>query len=160
MHSSIFQISTKPISKENYITEETFIGGDFSFYDYCANMGEEERKEAISNLVTCLLPKEMFEQTSEDTIFYKGGVEQWKAEFVANVRKKAEAITIENMLEWGPVYAIEKALTNPLDTDYHFYLNDDCTNTYAETSLSFVKFVCGLEPGTTFYVGGVVDYHY
>ena len=33
MHSSIFQISTKPISKENYITEETFIGGDFSFYD-------------------------------------------------------------------------------------------------------------------------------
>ena len=160
MHSSIFQISTKPISKENYITEETFIGGNFSFYDYCAKMGEEERKEEISNLVTCKLPKEMFEQTSEDTILYKGGVEQWKAEFVANVRKKAEAITVENMLEWKSVYATEKALSNPLDTFYHFYLDDDCTNTYAETSFAFVKFVCGLEPGTMLYVGGVIDYHF
>lgn len=38
MHSSIFQISTKPISKENYITEETFIGGDFSFYIIMLNI--------------------------------------------------------------------------------------------------------------------------
>lgn len=56
MHSSIFQISTQPISKENYIDENTFIDGDFSFYDYCANMSDEQRKEEISDLVEYKLP--------------------------------------------------------------------------------------------------------
>ena len=49
-------------------------------------------------MVNYALPKGMFELVSEDTIRYKGdGIEQWKEEYVANIRKKAEAITVENM---------------------------------------------------------------
>lgn len=128
MHSSIFQISTQPIGKENYIDENTFIDGDFSFYDYCANMSDEQRKEEISDLVEYKLPKGMFELTSEDTILYKGGVEQWKKEFVANIHEKAETLTVENMLEWRPLYNLEQAIENPLDTNYRFYLDGTATS--------------------------------
>ena len=34
------------------------------------------------------------------SIRYIGGVEQWKENFVTNIRKKAEAITTENMLDY------------------------------------------------------------
>ena len=69
MHSRIFQISTEQIDKENYLDENTLNQGDDSFYDYCANIDDEERKEDIANLVN-YLPKGMFELVSEDTIRY------------------------------------------------------------------------------------------
>ncbi len=92
---------------------------------------------------------------------YIGGVEQWKENFVTNIRKKAEAITTENMLEFvGPVYQLEKALENPLDIAYHFYLDGEGYQSFAEKSFAFMEFVCTLEPGTILYIGGVIDYHF
>ena len=100
MHSRIFQISKMWIEKENYLNEDTLHQGDGSFYDYCAEIDDEERKEDIRYLVNTALPKDMFELVGDDTIRYIGGVEQWKENFVTNIRKKAEAITTENMLEF------------------------------------------------------------
>ena len=142
MHSRIFQISTEQIDKENYLDENTLNQGDDSFYDYCANIDDEERKEDIANLVN-YLPKGMFELVSEDTIRYTGdGMEQWKEEYVANIRKKAEAVTVENMLKWSSTY-----------------YGAGCQS-FAEPSFEFMQFVCTLEPGTLLYVGGVIDYHF
>lgn len=161
MHSSIFQISTMQIDEENYLNEDTLNQGDDSFYDYCANISDEERKSEISNLVNSILPKGMFELVSEDTILYKGyGLEQWKEEYVANIRKKAEEINVENMLEWSSTYYIKQAVENPLNTPYHFYLDGDGSQTFAEQSFEFMQFICSLEPGTMLYVGGVIDYHF
>ena len=61
MHSRIFQISTEPIDKENYLNEDTLQQGDGSFYDYCSEIDEENRKEDIANLVNYALPNGMFE---------------------------------------------------------------------------------------------------
>ena len=162
MHSRVFQISTTQIDKENYLNEDTLNQGDNSFYDYCADISDEERKEEITNLVNSILPKGMFELVSEDTIRYTGdGMEQWKEKYVAEIRKKADAITTENMLEFvGPVYQLEKALENPLDIAYHFYLDGEGYQSFAEKSFAFMEFVCTLEPGTILYIGGVIDYHF
>lgn len=160
MHSRIFQISTTRVEKENYLNEDTLQQGDGSFYDYCANIGDEERKQDIADLVEYALPKGMFELTSDDTICYNGGIEQWKEEFVANIHKKAEAITTENMQEYMPIYNLKEALQNPLNTGYHFYLDGDGCQTFAEPSFAFMEFVCTLEPNTTLYIGGVIDYHF
>ena len=160
MHSRIFQISTTRVEKDNYLNEDTLQQGDGSFYDYCANIGDEERKQDIADLVEYALPKGMFELTSDDTIRYNGGIEQWKEEFVANIHKKAEAITTENMQEYMPIFNLKEALQNPLNTGYHFYLDGDGCQTFAEPSFAFMEFVCTLEPGTTLYIGGVIDYHF
>ena len=149
------------IEKENYLNEDTLQQGDGSFYDYCAEIDDEKRKEDIRYLVNTALPKGMFELVGDDTMRYIGGVEQWKENFVTNIRKKAEAITTENMLEFvGPVYQLEKALENPLDIAYHFYLDGDGYQSFAEKSFAFMEFVCTLEPGTILYIGGVIDYHF
>lgn len=161
MHSRVFQISTTQIDKENYLNEDTLNQGDNSFYDYCADISDEERKEEITNLVNSILPKGMFELVSEDTIRYTGdGMEQWKEKYVAEIRKKADAITVENMFEWSSTYYLKQAIDNPLDTGYHFYLNGDGCLSFAEPSFEFMLFVSSLEPGTLLYVGGVIDYHF
>ena len=161
MHSNIFQITTERVGKDCYLNEDTLMQGDNGYYDYCSEISDEVRKENINYLVESILPKGMFELTSDDTMRYNGGMEQWKEEFVADIRKKAEAITTENMMECvGSVYQLKEALKNPLDTGYHFYLNEEGWQSYAEQSFDFMEFVCTLEVGTTLYIGGVIDYHF
>lgn len=159
MHSKIFQITEERVDKDCYLTEDTLMQGDDSFYDYCSEIDDESRKEYITYLVENVLPKGMFQLTSGDTLRYNGGMEQWKEEFVADIRKKAEAITTD-MLEWSPVYQLKKALRNPLDTAYWFYLDEEGCQSFAEQSFAFMEFVCTLEVGTTLYIGGVIDYHF
>ena len=144
MHSRIFQISTEPIDKENYLNEDTLQQGDGSFYDYCSEIDEENRKEDIANLVNHALPKGMFELISDDTMRYNGGIEQWKEEYVANIKKRANALTADNMLEWGSTYYLKQAVENPLDVAYHFYLDGDGCSLLPNSPLRLWSLFVGL----------------
>ena len=149
------------MDKDNYLNEDTLTQGDGSFFDYCAEIDEEERKAQIENLVNSVLPEGMFELTSDDTIVYKGGADKWVKSFVADIHSKAAAITAENAMEWfGTVYRLEQVLKDPLNTCYWFYRDAEGISAYAEQSYDFMQEVCRLEPGTTLYIGGVIDYHF
>lgn len=78
MHSKIFQITRTRVDKDNYLNEDTLMQGDDSFFDYCAEIDDEERQYHIDNLVNNILPKGMFEFVSDDTIRYNGGAAQWR----------------------------------------------------------------------------------
>ena len=144
MHSRIFQISTEPIDKENYLNEDTLQQGDGSFYDYCSEIDKEDRKEDIANLVNHALPNGMFELISDDTMRYNGGIEQWKEEYVANIKKRADALTADNMLEWGSTYYLKQAVENPLDVAYHFYLDGDGCSLLPNSPLRLWSLFVGL----------------
>lgn len=159
MHSRIFQISTEPIDKENYLNEDTLQQGDGSFYDYCSEIDEEDRKEDIANLVNHALPKGMFELISDDTMRYNGGIEQWKEEYVANIKK--ERMLLRQIICWNGVRPIisnrqwKIRWMSPIILFGWRWLQS-----FAEQSFTFMEFVCRLEPGTILYIGGVVDYHF
>ena len=161
MHSKIFQISKTPIDKECYLNEDTLTQEDDSYYGYCSEIDDKMRKYNINCLVERTLPKGMFELTSESTMRYNGGLEQWKDSFVADIRKKVEAINTANMIECiGPVYQLEKALKDPLDIACLFYLDKEGIQSYVENSFSFIDFICTLEVGATLYIGGGIDYYF
>ena len=161
MHSKIFQITRTRVYQDNYLNEGTLTQGDDSFFDYCAEIDDKERKHHIGVLVNHILPEGMFELVSEDVIRYIGGADKWQADFVAGMRSKAEAVTPDKVLEWiGPVYQLEKYLKNPLETAYWFYTDTEGAQSYAEQSYEFMREVCGCEPGTLLYIGGVIDYHF
>lgn len=74
---------------------------------------------------------------------------------------KVEAVTPDTVQDWiGPVYQLEKYLKNPLETAYWFYTDTEGAQSYAEQSYEFMREVCGYEPGTLLYIGGVIDYHF
>ena len=95
MHSKIFQITEEKPLKDNILNDCTLEQGD-GHYDYCSEIGVEERKFHIDNLINNILPKGMFTLVSEDTIRYNGGADKWKEEFVATMQEKAKAVTTEN----------------------------------------------------------------
>jgi hypothetical protein len=77
------------------------------------------------------------------------------------IHAKAEMVNADNVMDWvGASYQLEKELENPLHTDFHFYLSEDNSQTYAEPSKELMKTVSTLEEGTHLYVGGVIDYHF
>ena len=51
MHSKIFQITRTRVSQDDYLNESTLAQGDNSFFDYCGEIDEAERKFHIDNLV-------------------------------------------------------------------------------------------------------------
>lgn len=161
MHSKIFQITQTRASKEDYLNENTLEQGDGSYYDYCSEIDDEERKSHIANLVDNVLPKGMFELVEDEIIRYNGGADKWKEEFVSGIQDKAKKVTVDNCTMWiGAVYQLEKYLRNPLDTSYQFYMDAQGASGYAEQSYEFLRTVGRLEPGTLLYIGGVVDYHF
>lgn len=159
MHSRIFQISTMQIEKDNYLNEDTLSQEYLTTFDYCSDIDDDIRMADIANLVNNVLPKGMFELISDDTMRYNGGIEQWKEEYVANIRKNAEAITVDNMLTHRGTHNLRKAIDNPLNVRYLFYLDGNGCQSFAEQSIAFMDFVCGLTPGAILYIGGVIDYH-
>lgn len=161
MHGKIFQITKTRVAEDCCLNETTLIQGGDSFFDYCAEIDDKQRKFHIENLVNSVLSEGMFELISEDTIRYNGGAEQWREAFVNDIRCRAEIITPDSAQEWiGPVYRLEKFLKNPLDTAYWFYMDEEGVQAYAEQSYEFLRQVYEYEPGTLLYIGGVIDYHF
>lgn len=159
MHSRIFQITTKPVKKENYLNEFTLYQGENSMIDYCDEIDDEEREANIECLVGSVLPKGMFTRIGANVIRYNGGMQQWKEEAIAKIIEKIATITTDNYFEFD-LYLLRKTLTNPLDTAYLFYTDAESTQDWAEESYEFMQFVSRLEEGTLLYIGGVIDYHF
>ena len=133
MHSIIFQITKKQVDGNKLLSANTILQGEGTSYDYCSEINDVERKKNISNLITNVLPKGMFEFVSSDAIEYKGGVDQWKKECVKNIQVTAKELNADNITDWvGPVYKLEKLIDNPLSTDYQFYFDDEGAQNYAE----------------------------
>ena len=161
MHGKIFQITTSKVDEEGRLTENTIEQGDGMDYDYCSEIGDEERQECISYLVDKILPTGMFELISENVLRYNGGIEEWTEKFVGNIRLKMNEITTGNVYKSvGPVYQLEKELKNPLHTRWQFYMDEDGSQSYAEESYEFMCAVSSMKPGTLLYIGGVIDYHF
>ena len=161
MHAKVFQITKQRVDEENILNENTLTQGDGSDYDYCSNISEEERAEMIEALVNDILPKGMFSMAGDDELVFQGGADEWKKSWAEEIQDKAKNVTAENVTDWiGAAYQLEKAIKNPLHTDFHFYLSEDSCQSYAETSNELMRFVCSLKEGTHLFIGGVIDFHF
>lgn len=161
MHSHIIQIALIPIDKENYLNEDTIETGTRGV-DYTAEISDQTRLAVISNLVNSWLPKGMFSLGDElDTIIYNGGLDEWtRREWLPKIKKAAQNLSTHNIFKSLTLFRMEKLMKNALDLGTLFYLSDENYQGYAEESTAFLEFVNTLGPGTTLYVGGVLDYHY
>lgn len=162
MHSNIFQISDTRIEKDNYLDEMTIEVGSTTTVDYTSEISEEERKEAIENLVNGCLPTGMFSLGTEpDTIVYNGGLEEWvRKEWLPKIRRHAQTLSTHNVFQDFNLYRMERVLDNALDRGTLFYLSEDNYQSYAERSTAFLEYLNGFSAGQIFYIGGVLDYHW
>lgn len=159
MHSRIYQFSLNPIGTDDY-TSDNNITDSFHWIDYVLEIDDEdERLEEIQYLVEHVLPKGMFELNADgDSITYKGGMEQWRRDFVERLHGLAGAITSQNIYSSMKLFELEHEIKWPLGNNAMFvYVGDDT----AMSNGNFMEcYVNDLNVGDVLYIGAVFDYHY
>ena len=160
MHGIIYQISIQPIDPDDYIGVDTVAEGEMADFDYLDDTPEADRHEHIQYLVDHTLPKGMFIiDTDGGTLVYQGGFAEWRKTYLSLLRTKTEAISEENIMEWtGPVYQLQKAIVNPLDSADYFVIEEIC-NGSAERSRDLMLLISQLEVGAKIYIGEILSYH-
>lgn len=155
MHSRIYQVSTKPISKEEYIGDfdipEWFVG---SIADYTSVM--TDRKGDIENLASCLERVSSFNDEdlsltfNEDVTPYFAGLYD---EFIkaANELVKTSFEQFAHNSLWPILYNLQAAYNDKYDV----YIYDE--NGFLHTLSEFMR---ELKGGETYYFGATIDYHY
>lgn len=151
MHSCIYQIMRS--KDENRIDESDFYEHlDDIPADYVRDLDEDDEDDYIKALPN-FLPQSMFKCEGREITFLGGDkdfIEEWKAKVKAAVDGVIPG-------EWQPLYELKKVVNDMLGIACRFYSEEDG---YVTESTEFILDCMKMKPGTKFYVGAVIDYHY
>ena len=162
MHSNIYQISSRPISEDEYASPSRYYENSDDFADYIGDAYEgEEREEKIKN----------FAGVIEDVFTYKGGGEfvykgkvamrKFKQAWIDILQRKVASLTTGNLFKEQNLFFVGQ-----LTKETHLYVSSrvdiaewcgDCAYPLGEL---FEWADSQLKKGDRFYIGAVIDYHY
>lgn len=159
-HGKIFQLASKPIRKDGYITPEDFYDNHDAYADWIGDeVEEEERKECIGYLASAL--QGLCELDKSGTAFvYRGGLERYLQEWVDAIHEKAQAITAANVLYHTPRATLRDIVSGTHKDTADRFVIKEYSGDYAEPMSSLIEFLHQLKPGDMLYIGGIVDFHY
>lgn len=162
MHSKIYQISNKPIDKEDYQSPETYWDNSGDFADYIGDEYEDEdRDEAIEYLADLL--KDVFEHKGGGEFRYKGkeAMEKFKQAWADELRRQAGLLTPENLFRDQNLYKIRKVTEEThLSTSYRVDIADWAEDVAYPFGELFEYAASQLKKNDRIYVGAVIGYHY
>lgn len=169
MHSYIFQLSTRPIEAEDYLSEDAAFEKAERYVCCVTEISDEKRAEVITSLVCKWLPSDLFEINGDGTFTYLGGYEKWVKNFlIPSIQEAAMTLMADkvSLTGMGSSFEVRKRIENPLDMSSLFLIteNPNTPNVFTEPAKQsgdfmddFIKY---LEPGTRIYIGGIYDYHF
>ena len=160
MHSRIFQVSNKPIDKDDYAIPEHFYDCHSDWADYIGETQDDNDRKSDIKALSCLL-RDMFDlDESGEALVYKGGIDAFKEEWAAAIREAAKAVTADNVLDWHQHYDVCHACKDThLNVSYRFSIEG--WSTYANAIDELIRFIAyKLKEGDKLYFGSVIDYHY
>ena len=129
--------------------------------DYTCEIDNEDRKREIKNLAGRILPEGMFTLNADETLAYNGGFTEWRKTYLDLIRKRTDALTEKNIMEWaGTAYHLQKAILNPLATDCLFITEFCDGHGTAERSRELMRLVETLAAGEKLYIGAVIGYRF
>ena len=157
MHSKIYQIGLKPISKEDYVSSTDFYENSDDFADYIGDKyPEEERLEAAENLAG-IFP-ELFDYIGDGSLRYKG-MGTFLQEWADKIHSLAGEITKDNIMKGLHRFRLSRlTATTHKEINSRFYIED--WNGCAGPASDLIEFLGCQKEGTLLYVGAVIDFHF
>lgn len=158
MHSKIFQISSKPIDRDDYKCPDDYYDNSSEFADYIGDeMKGERREECIGYLALNL--SDLFSYDGEAFV-YKGNdaMHAFNKKWIDAIKESAGDLTDENLL--FNLYRLRK-LTKSTHKESSFRFDIEEWNGWAGPMYDIVDYAASrLKEGDRIYVGAVIDYHY
>jgi hypothetical protein len=158
MHSRIYQISENPIEPADYINAELY--SDHWFVSQIADYvnGDVDRSSDIEWLRKYLESTEAV-TFSDDSSFVlnEGGKERYFERSCVQFKKardKTLGLTLSEFAAGGELSMTMWNLRDAYCDKYSFYAE------YEDELIPMDAFIRRTVPGTRYYIGGTVDYHY
>ena len=160
MHSRIYQISEKPISKENFTKESSYYDDGFvgEIADYVSEV-DYRSNDYISDLEWLQTATEGLEVNIKKgtiTILNKKEYFDKKHDKFKELIENLQDITLEDFSSNKEYFTILD-LKSAYDDKYSFYIDDNYENV-GLTSLD--NWVRNAEENKKYYVGNILDYHF
>ena len=162
-HSRIYQVSSRPVKKDDYVSPECFYDNSSDFADYIGDRQEGyDRKDDIKDLAELL--DDLFTlDEKRNALVYKGeeALQKFKEAWAAAIRKAAREITADNVLESAPRWNVRSICSEThLQTPRRVHIEEwnGCAGPIDDLIewLTCQKF----KAGKKLYIGAVIDYHY
>lgn len=158
MHGYIYEINDERIAKEKWINELTFC--DDPNIDYARDLDKEERVAAIKRLHENSLFSQLFEWTDrvDEVILKAGAVDDIKQDWYHTMDADINYMRGENSAD---VSRLRRTMDNPPygEGAERWCLPNWCGE-ISEPGRELLWFASTKKPGTKFYIGGVLDYHW
>ena len=162
MHSNIYQISSRPISEDEYASPSRYYENSGDFADYIGDAyNGDEREDRIKN----------FAGTIEDVFAYKGGgvfeykgkkaMRKLKQTWIGVLQRNVAALTPGNLFKEHTLLHIGQ-----LTEKTHLYVSSRvdiaewCGGCAYPLCELFEWADSQLKKGDRFYIGAVIDYHW
>lgn len=153
-HSRIFQVSSEPISKEEYIGSYSYDYDHWFIVDIADYVSDEcDRSEDIEKLKHHIRGGQ-FGADDDGEYFIVISKEQYfegKFEYFKNALDRLKECTLKDFVEGCPNIYLLQSLYND---KFHYYIEYDGDMMTIDT---FIR-CCTLNK--KYYIGGTVDYHY
>lgn len=161
MHSKIFQVGTKPISKDDYASPSDFYDNSSDFADYIGEpIDDNEREEYVGYLAHAL--RGVFKPAGRDCLVYLGddALNAFLQEWADDIRRQANELTAENIMKDVRLYNI-RATTKETHRLEDFRIHIEEWNGWAGPFGDIIEFANNqLKEGDKIYVGAIIDYHF
>lgn len=162
MHSNIFQISDKPISKDEYADSSTYYDNSGDFADYIGDAYEGKvRQEKIENFADII--KDVFTYNGDDEFVYKGedAMREFKQEWIGNIVTMVGNLTPDNLFKNMSLYRIGQLIQNThLEASSRVDIEGWAGGTANPFGELFEYAESQMKKGDSFYIGAVIDYHF
>ena len=162
MHSKIFQISNKPISKEDYADPETYYENSDDFADYIGDEVDEEDREDYYDYMAKNLAG-VFTHEGNGVYVYQGAeaLQVFKQEWADYIKEFANDLTADNLFKNQRLYMIRKITEEThIGTSYRVDIAHWAEGVAYPFGELFEYAGRCLKKGDRIYVGAIIDYHY
>lgn len=162
MHSNIYQISSRPISEDEYAGPSCYEENSGDFADYIGDAYEgEERENKIKNFAGVI--EDVFAYKGGDEFVYKGkeAMRKFKQAWIDELLHKAAALTPDNLFKEQNLFRIGQLTEKThLDASSRVDIAEWCGDCAYPLGELFEWADSQLNKGDRIYIGAVIDYHY
>lgn len=161
MHSNIYQISSQPISKEDYANPSRYYENSDDFADYIGDeVPDEERDDYIGWFADSV--KDVFTAVGDGVLAYKGkeALQAFKQKWADRIKEVANELTTDNMFAMQ-LYRIGKiAEKTHLEIFSRVDIDGWCSGGAFPFGELFEYADSQLKEGDSIYIGAIIDYHF
>lgn len=162
MHSKIFQISSRPISKDDYASPSRYYENSNDFADYIGDeVADEDRENEIGWFANVV--KDVFTAVGDGVLAYKGkkALQAFKQKWADGIKAVTNELTVDNLFMSTSLYRIGEMTTRThMMSDYRVDIGDWCSGAAYPLGELFEYADSQLKEGDYIYIGAIIDYHF